>query len=147
MYVHLILCTYSKTDTNMIMGVVVYPTNPKEDLGQYIIKIEGIWSDFANLGATKDETTKKAALLKGIQKFSSSTFTNLITQPDLSYEKIKRAMVSAASFEKTKFENGVRKCSEVHSLSTGNCPQDKKPLKTRHVLCNKNAPDGPVTFL
>ncbi len=94
--------------------------NPKEGLSRYIIKIEGIWSEFANLGVNKDETTKKAALLKGIQTLHPSTFENLITQPDLSYDEIKRATISAASFEKTNFEyetmesESALKCTHCH---------------------------------
>ncbi len=63
--------------------------NTKENIAQYVIRIEGMWPEFANLGASKDKTTKKAALLRGIQDVFPSTFEHLITQPDLKYEEMK----------------------------------------------------------
>ena len=73
-------------------------------LQQLLIQMEQLWADLAVLGEQKSESAKRATLLEAIRESYPSLFAQFAIQPDMEYDKIRRAVISAASFEQVDTE-------------------------------------------
>ena len=68
--------------------------SPKES-SEFIVKLDRIWAEFEELGDAKAEATRRASLLLGIKKISS---TGLCSTDDSTRYDVQRAETSNQSF-------------------------------------------------
>ncbi len=73
-------------------------------LQQMLIQMEQLWSDLETLGEIKSKSAKRATLLEAIRESYPHLFAQLAIQSNLDYEMLKRAIISAASFEQFESE-------------------------------------------
>ena len=78
--------------------------NSAEESGDFIVKLDTIWGEFEALGNAKADETKRAALLLGIKEALPQVFIQLTTQPGMTYDELKRAVVASSTYLTSDFE-------------------------------------------
>ena len=72
--------------------------NSAEESADFMVKLDTVWGEFGALGNAKTEETKGAALLLGIKEALPQVFIQLTTQPGMTYDELKRAVVASSAY-------------------------------------------------
>ena len=69
-----------------------------EEAADFMVKLDTIWGEFEALGNAKAEETKRAALIIGIKEALPQVFIQLTTQPSMTYDELKRAVIASSTY-------------------------------------------------
>lgn len=72
-----------------------HPCNSVGKSADFIMKPDTIWGGFEALANSKVEETKRAFVLLVIKEALPQVFIQVITQPGIAYDELKRAVVAS----------------------------------------------------